>query len=174
LTTRSYCFSQPGGSPGGGVGIVAGGVGVAVCTGDALSVGEAVVPSVGDSAGAGDPLSAGDAVTAGAGEICATTADGLADGVCSPVWFDFAQPATAVATMRMAKAVMIDRLYITESLTCEVWIGPSCHALTRPKSLRRLTSRVVGFYPRSRRRSNRTEVVPCDDRVCPTASDFIA
>src|ERR1700681_2853437 len=50
-SVRSYCFSQPGASPGGGVGIVGSGDGV---TGVALPDGDALSPGDAASAGASD------------------------------------------------------------------------------------------------------------------------
>src|ERR1700736_2295111 len=101
-SVRSYCFSQPGANPGGGVGSVGSGDGVttgvalseggALPDGDGLSPGDAAAAGVSDdvadgtSDGAADVLSAGDA---------ATLADGASDGAGSFDWFDFAQPADA-------------------------------------------------------------------------------
>ena len=114
---RSYCFCQPGASPGGGVGIVGSGDGV---TGVALPDGNGVTGvALPDGDGVtgvalpdGDALSPGDAAAAGASDDvadgtsdgaanplsagdAATVTDGDSDGAGSLDWFDLAQPADA-------------------------------------------------------------------------------
>src|ERR1700681_4536878 len=114
-SVRSYCFSQPGASPGGGVGIVGSGDGVtsgdALPDGDALSPGDAAAAGASDDVGDGtadgaaSPVSAGDA---------ATVTDGDSDGAGSLDWFDLTQPAAAHAKISATK----------EQMTRSVRIGP--------------------------------------------------